>query len=113
LCSRPNTEDIRLTIKGLAESFLEEIPKLNKFLLEINLIQLTKSHIKNQQYWVIALQAAITAGQQSAAGGGQAKRIRQKVILQLPSRTKLVITARRDANQMHTPFRIHTPFPPT
>jgi hypothetical protein len=42
-----------------------------KFLLEINFGELTKSHIKNQQYWIIALQAAVTAGQLSAAAGGE------------------------------------------
>jgi hypothetical protein len=86
-------KDIRLTIEELAETPLEEIPKESKFLLEINFGKLTKSHIKSQQYWIIALQAAITAGQCSAAAGGQAKCIRHKVNLKLPSRTKLGIMA--------------------
>ena len=43
-------EDIRLTIEELAEMSPEDIPKENKFLLEINFGHLTKSHIKNQQY---------------------------------------------------------------
>ncbi len=86
-------KDITLTIEELAETPAEEIPEESKFLLEINFGKLTKSHIKNQQYWIIALQAVITAGQRSAAAGSRAKRIRHKVNLKLPSRTKLGITA--------------------
>ena len=71
----------------------EEVPEESKFLLEINFGDLTKSHIKNQQYWVIAIQAVITAGQRKAAAGGRVKRIRHKFNLKTPSRTKLGITA--------------------
>jgi hypothetical protein len=68
---KKNLEDIRLTIKDLADTAPEEVPEESKFLPEINFGDLTKSHIKNQQYWVIAIQAAITAGrerQQQEAG---------------------------------------------
>jgi hypothetical protein len=64
-------EDIRLTIKELVDTAPEEVPEESKFLLEINFGNLTKSHSDNQHYWVIALQAAITAAnkrQQPAAG---------------------------------------------
>jgi hypothetical protein len=86
-------EDIQLTIEELAEMSPEDIPKESKFLLEINFGKLTKSHIENQQYWIIALQAAITAGRRSAAAGSRARRIRHRVNRKLPSRTKLGITA--------------------
>ena len=66
-------EDIRLTIEELADTAPEEVPKESKFLLEINFGNLTKSHIDNKHYWIIALQAAITAGQQTAAADSQAK----------------------------------------
>jgi hypothetical protein len=71
----------------------EEVPEGNKFLLEINFGNLTKSHIKKQQYWDMAIQAAITVGRRTAAAGSRAKRIRPKVNLKIPSRTKLGITA--------------------
>ncbi len=109
-------KDIRLTIEELAETPPEEIPKESKFLLEIDFGELTMSHLKNQQYWIIALQAAITVGQRSAAAGGQAKRIRHKINLKLPSRTKLGITAvemQIQRDQMHTPARNDAPSPPT
>ncbi len=59
---KKNLDDIQLTIKELADTAPEEVPEGSKFLLEINFGDLTKSHIKNQQYWVIAIQVAITAG---------------------------------------------------
>ena len=71
----------------------DNIPGGSRFLLEINFGNLTRSHIENQQYWIIALQAAITAGRQIAAAGSHARRIHHRVNRKLPSRTKLGITA--------------------
>jgi hypothetical protein len=53
----------------LAETSPEDIPEESKFLLEINFGDLTKSHIENQQYWIIVLQVAITSGRRSAVAG--------------------------------------------
>ena len=53
---------MQITIEQLAETSPEDIPEESRFLLEINFGNLTRSHIENQQYWIIALQAAITAG---------------------------------------------------
>jgi hypothetical protein len=109
-------EDIRLAIEELAETYPEDIPKESKFLLEINFGNLTKSHIEHQQYWIIALQAAITAGLQSAAEGSRARRMRHRVNRKLPSRSKLGITAvERQIRQdcMHLVANEDTPFPHT
>ena len=98
-------EDIRGTIDELAETSPEDVPEESRFLLEINFGNLTKSHIESQQYWIIATQAAITAGQRSRAAGRRASRIRRKVNHKIPSRTKLGITAvERQIRQdgMHT-----------
>ena len=107
-------QDIKQTIEELAEMPPEDIPKESKFLLEINYGDLTKSHIESQQYWIIALQAAITAGHRSAAAGSRARRIRHRVNRKLPSRSKLGITAverqiRHDC--MHLTANDITPFP--
>jgi len=109
-------EDIRLTIEELAETSPKDIPKESKFLLKINFGDLTKSHIENQQYWIIALQAAITVGRRSTAAGSRARRIRHRVNRKLPSRSKLGITAverqiRRDC--MHLAANEEMPFPHT
>ena len=96
LCSylhNKSLEDIKQTIEELAETPPEDIPEGSKFLLEINFGDLTKSHIENQQYWIIALRAAITAGRRSTAAGSRARRIRHRVNRILPSRSKLGITA--------------------
>ena len=85
-------EDIKQTIEELAETPPEDIPEGSKFLLEINFGDLTKSHIENQQYWIIALQAAITAGHRSIASGSRARRIRHRVNRKLPSRSKHIST---------------------
>jgi hypothetical protein len=51
-------EDIRMTIEELSDTEdPEEVPEESKFLLEINFGDLNRSHIKTQQYWVIAIQA--------------------------------------------------------
>jgi hypothetical protein len=106
-------EDIKLTIKQLAETSLEDIPEESRFLLDINFGNLTRSHIENQQYSIIALRAAITAGRQFAAAGSRARRICHRVNRKLPSRTKLGITVvemqiRQD--RMHLAANDNTPF---
>jgi hypothetical protein len=109
-------DDIRLTIEELAETSTEDIPKESKFLLKINFGNLTKSHIENQQNWIIALQAAFTVGRRFAAAGSRARRIRHRVNRKLPSRSKLGITAvERQIHQdrMHLTANEETPFPHT
>ncbi len=89
----------------LADTPPEEVPKESKFLLEINFGKLPKSHIKNQHFWIIAIQAATTAGRQTAEAASRAKRIWRTVNLKLPSRTWLGITAVEIQiwqDQMHT-----------
>ena len=56
---------VRAVIDELAETPLEEVPADSRFLLEINFGNLNRSHIENQQYWIVAIQAAISAGQKS------------------------------------------------
>jgi len=110
-------EDIKQTIEELAEMPPEDIPEGSKFLLEINFGDLTKSHIENQQYWIIALKAAITAGRRSAAAGSRARRIRNKVNHKLPSRSKLgmITVVERQISQdgMHLAANEDIPFQAT
>jgi hypothetical protein len=70
---KKKVEDIHLTIKELTDTLPEEVPVESNFLLEINFGKLAKSHIKNQQHWIIAIQAAITVGRQTAEAGSRAK----------------------------------------
>ncbi len=107
-------QDIHVTIEQLAETSPDDIPEGSRFLLEINFGNLTRSHIKNQQYWIIALQAAITAGRRIAAAGSSAKRIRHRVNRKLPSRTKLGVTVvemQIPQDCMHLTANDNMPFP--
>ncbi len=105
-------------IDELAETPLEEVPADSRFLLEINFGNLNRSHIENQQYWIVAIQAAISAGQKSRAEGRRVRRVRSNVNRKLPSRTKLGITKverqiQRDGMHLaiadDNPFPVHTP----
>ena len=92
----------------------EDIPEENRFLFEINFGDLARSHIENQQYWIIALQAAITVGQQFSVAGSRARRIRHRVNRKLRSRTKLGITAvemQIQRDRMHLAANDNTFFP--
>jgi hypothetical protein len=68
---RNKVEDICPTIKELVNTPPEEVPTESKCLLKINFGELAKSHNKNQQYWIIAFQAATTAGWQRAEAGSR------------------------------------------
>ena len=49
-------------IAELVEARLEDIPEESKFLLEIDFAGLITSRLDRQQYWVVAMQAAMKAG---------------------------------------------------
>ncbi len=57
------SDKIALELKSLAGTALEDVPAESKFLLEINFSNLTKSHIESQKYWILAVNAALTAQQ--------------------------------------------------
>jgi len=77
-------------LAGLAP---EDVPAESQFLLEINFNDLNKSNVEVQQYWILAIQAALNAQRRQLARGARAKRIKDKVNKKLPSRTKLGIVA--------------------
>ncbi len=87
------SDEIVLKLKSLAGTAPEDVPAESKFLLEINFSNLTKSHIESQKYWILAVNAALTAQQQQLALEAHAKRIRGKVNWKLPGRNKLGIVA--------------------
>jgi hypothetical protein len=60
---KKTSDEIALELKSLAGTALEDIPAESNFLLEINFSNLTKSHIKSQKYWILAVNAALTAQQ--------------------------------------------------
>jgi hypothetical protein len=62
-------------------------------LLEFNFTELTKAHLEMQQYWTLAMNAALTARQEECQQGARIKRVWHKLNRKIPSRKKLGITA--------------------
>jgi hypothetical protein len=50
-----------LELKLLARTALEDVPAESQFLLEINFSKLSKFHTESQKYWILAVNAALTA----------------------------------------------------
>ena len=56
-------------IDQLGQTNVDEIPEGSRFLLEMDYDNLMKSNIHNKTYWVVAMEAAIKAGQRTANRG--------------------------------------------
>ncbi len=102
---KKKSEEIALKLELLAGIALEDVPAKSRFLFEINFSDLPKSHIESQKYWIMAINAALTAQQCQLARGAHAKRIKNKVNRKFPSQTKLGIVAVEQqirSDQRHT-----------
>ncbi len=58
---KKKSEEIMLELESMAGTALEDIPAESGFLLEINFSKLSKFHTKSQKYWILAVNAALTA----------------------------------------------------
>ncbi len=87
------SESLLQTIADLSDLSPEEVPDNSRFLLEFNFTELTKAHLETQQYWTLAMNAALTARQEEHQQGACIKRVRRKLNRKIPSRKKLGITA--------------------
>jgi hypothetical protein len=58
---KKTSDEIALELKSLAGTAPDDVPAESNFLLEINFSNLTKSHIESQKYWILAVNAALTA----------------------------------------------------
>jgi hypothetical protein len=98
-------EHLLKEIESFANLAPEDIPESSRFLLEINFTELTKLHLETQKYWILAVNAALTANNREQARGARAKQTRAKLNKKIPSRTKLGIIAIEQQIQkdgMHT-----------
>ncbi len=87
----PPTRGLRhIPQAGLAP---EDVPAESRFLLEINVRDINNTNVETQQYWILAINAALTAQRLQRARGARSKRILDKVNRKLPSRTKMGIVA--------------------
>ena len=66
-------------IYDLLDTNPDKIPEGSKFLLEFDLGKLGQSTLDDKTYWVVAMKAAIKAGQRQAATGARRKRTLKKI----------------------------------
>jgi hypothetical protein len=90
----------------LADLSPEDVPEASRFLLEINFTELSRLHVETQKYWILAVNAALTAQNRELARGAREKRARGRTNTGIPSRRKLGLVAieqqiRKDG--MHRP----------
>jgi hypothetical protein len=82
---KKKSEEIKLELELLAGTALEDVPVESRFLLEINFSELSKFHTESQKYWILAVNAILTAKQCQFALGACARQVRDKVNRKLPS----------------------------
>jgi hypothetical protein len=70
-----------------------KVPESCQFLLEVNFRELTSSRLKTQQYWTLAMNAALTARQLECKRGACIKQIRHRVNRKIPSQKQLGVAA--------------------
>jgi hypothetical protein len=58
---KKNSEEIMLELESLAGTAPEDVPAESRLLLEINFSKLSKFHTKSQKYWILAVNATLTA----------------------------------------------------
>jgi hypothetical protein len=100
------SEDLVQEITELLELSPDEVPKNCRFLLEVNFTKLTSSHLETQQYWTLAMNAALAARQLKTKKGARSKQTHLKVNRKIPSQKKLGIEAieqQIQLNGMHKP----------
>ncbi len=81
---KKKSDEIMLELEFLAGTALEVIPAESRFLLEINFSKLSKFHTESQKYWILAINAALTAKNKQLALGACARRVRDKFNSKLP-----------------------------
>ena len=76
---KKKADEIALELESLAGLALKDVPAESQFFLEINFSDLNKSNVETQQYWILAINAALTAQRRQRARGARAKRVIDKV----------------------------------
>jgi hypothetical protein len=93
-------------IAKLSKLSPDEVPDNCQFLLKVNFTELTTSYLETQQYWTVAMNAALTAQQLDQLQCTCLKCACQKVNRKIPNRKKLGVTAIEQQIQldgMHQP----------
>ena len=69
---KKKADEIALELESLAGLAPEDVPAESRFLLEINFSDLNKSNVETQQYWILAINAALTAQRRQKRGSSTA-----------------------------------------
>ena len=88
---KKSTKEMSAEIHRLAELDPDEVPNESRFLLEVNLGELTRTYIETQAYWVTAVTAARRAKARQSALSSRAKKSRLKHLGKTSSREKMGI----------------------
>jgi hypothetical protein len=64
---KKKVEEIALELELLTGLAPEDVPAKSQFLLEINFNNLNKSNVESQKYWILAINAALTAQRRQLA----------------------------------------------
>ncbi len=67
------SEELMMEMEYLVDLAPEDVLEASRFLFEINFTELSKSHVKTQKYWTIAVNAALAAQNLERARGVRAK----------------------------------------
>ena len=99
-------DELTKEMEVLADLSPEDVPEASRFLLEINFTELSQLHVETQKYWILAVNAALTAQNRELARGAREKWARGRTNTRIPSRRKLGLVAieqqiRKDG--MHRP----------
>jgi hypothetical protein len=73
-------DEIMQQINVLLDLAPEEVPEDSHFLLKINFSELSSYHLETQNYWMLAVDAALKAKALESAQGAQAKQLRRNSI---------------------------------
>ena len=105
-------------VAKLATTRPEDIPDESRFLLEIDLLNLDKSPVTQQEYWVAAMTAAISAGRRCARPNRRLQsRVQRLNTANMTSHQKITLRAwrritsilnqmREDLNVTHSSWRL-------
>jgi hypothetical protein len=85
--------DVLAEIATLSASRPEDIPDESKFLLELEVVDLDRASLSQQEYWVTAMKAAIAAGRRCSRPKQRTQR------LTLPTSSATSVRTRRDLHR--------------
>ena len=92
--------DVLTEIASLSERRPEDVPEGSRFLLEVDMVNLDSASLAQQEYWIAAMKAALSAGRRCA-------RPRRRQSPQPPTTSRLELTSKQQRDAHRFRRRIH------